>query len=308
MPRHIAHAQRHFDRVAPRFPDHDALLREVEARLFERIAMMKLAPQRIADLGCGRGQGLLRLARHFPQAVLLGLDVARQMLKHARGSDTAWRTMRRTLAQWMPGLVQGVDNIAWVQGDFARTPIARNSVDLVYSNLALHYSCNPAEVLQEWSATLRDGGLLLFSCLGPDTLKELRKHWPAPDVAFMPLTDMHDLGDMLMRAGLVNPVMEMETITMTYPDAKALKAELAALAWHPLQPEHTGLKGRMLRLQMEAALNANAREDGRLGVTIEVITGHAWCVAPSQKTLRAADGSSAVHVSLDRIGMKPRRM
>jgi hypothetical protein len=62
----------------------------------------------------------------------------------------------------------------------------------------------------------------------------------------------------------------------------------------------------MLRLQMEAAFDATARTDGRLGVTIEVVTGHAWCVAPSQKTVRAADGSSAVHVSLDRIGLKPR--
>lgn len=301
-------SQRHFDRVASAMSQHDALLREIETRLLERIDMMRLEPLRIADLGCGAGNALALMAKRFPRAHLVGLDLSQQMLRQANGSGNAWRSMRRTLGGLIPGLAVGSDAVDWLQADFAQPPIAPHSVDLVYSNAALHFTCNPQAALSAWAELLRPDGLLLFSCFGPDTLKELRTG-PHSAQAMVSLTDMHDLGDMLMGAGLAAPVMEMESITLTYPDEQTLLTEFDVLlcqrARSARRDVSTASEIDEASDDRHAAVACAQREDGRYAVTIEVITGHAWCVAPKQKQVRESDGSTTVRVPLGATGLKP---
>ena len=78
---------------------------------------------------------------------------------------------------------------------------------------------------------LRVGGLLSFTTLGPDTLKEIRTSFAGLDrhTHVNRFIDMHDVGDMLVRAGFANPVMDMEYLTLTYADAGAMMRELKAL-------------------------------------------------------------------------------
>jgi malonyl-CoA O-methyltransferase len=306
MPQDLKYCQHHFDRVANRVPQHDAVLREIETRLLERIDMMRLEPKRIADFGCGAGNALALLSKRYPKAQLLGLDLSQEMLRQASGSGNAWRAMRRAMGGMIPGLAVGSDAVEWIQADFAQPPLAPASIDLLYSNAALHFSSDPAKVIAGWANLLREGGLLLFSCFGPDTLKELRTVWPHAAESFVRLTDMHDLGDMLMGAGLAAPVMEMESLTLTYPDVDTLLAELGVLSCHPAGPTQRGLSGRQARDQIRRAASAGTmRADGRHGVTVEVVTGHAWCVAKAQKQVREADGSTTIRVPLKATGLKP---
>jgi malonyl-CoA O-methyltransferase len=119
----------------------------------------------------------------------------------------------------------------------------------------------------------------MFSCLGPDTLRELRalyaaQGWAPPAHEF---TDMHDWGDMLVQAGFAEPVMDMERITLTFETPERLLLELRELGRNLSLHRNSGLKGRQWHAQLLQALHQLARpeDDGRLVLTFEVIYGHA---------------------------------
>jgi malonyl-CoA O-methyltransferase len=92
------------------------------------------------------------------------------------------------------------------------------SLQMLWANMLLHQVADPQALIAHWHRTLAVDGFLMFSCFGPDTLRELRElyralGWPAPAHEF---TDMHDWGDMLVQAGFAEPVMDMERITLTF--------------------------------------------------------------------------------------------
>jgi malonyl-CoA O-methyltransferase len=135
----------------------------------------------------------------------------------------------------------------------------------------------------------------MFSTLGPDTLMELRHSWEAADGynhvnAFM---DMHDVGDALVRAGLADPVMDVERITITYHDVVGLMRDLKNLGAHNVsagRPQSLTGKGRLRA--MRVAYEAFRRKDGLLPATYEVVYGHAW--APQASLSRKRENGVAV--------------
>ncbi|MHB8668514.1 MAG: malonyl-ACP O-methyltransferase BioC, partial [Burkholderiales bacterium] len=257
-------------RAAATYAGAAVLAREVEARMLERLQYIRLAPQRVLDAGCGDGDGARRLARAYPEAQLLGLDFSYPMLQAARRGRT-W--LRRVVAR---------ERVAYLCADLAAVPLAAASVDLVWSNLALHCAADPLPLLRELRRVLKVGGLLMFSCYGPDTLKELKRAFAAHDGAahVHPFIDMHDLGDMLSTCGYAEPVMDMELITLTYADADALLADLRATGQvNALAARRRGLTGRGVFSAMRAAY-AELRRDGRLPASFEIVYGHAWKPQP----------------------------
>jgi malonyl-CoA O-methyltransferase len=150
---------------------------------------------------------------------------------------------------------------------------------------------------------LRPGGLLHFTSFGPDTLKELRSAWAAAD-AYTHVNrfiDMHDLGDAMLRAGLAEPVMDVERYTLTYPDVGGLMRDLKAIGAHNVNAGRSrGLTGRYAIKRMTAAYEDERRE-GRLPATFEVVFGQAWAPVAPQRP-RAAAGETRIPVS--RIGRR----
>lgn len=168
---------------------------------------------------------------------------------------------------------------------------------MLWANMVLHQESRPLGLLRRWHAQIEVGGFLMFSCLGPDSLHELRtvyaaQGWPAPAHDF---TDMHDWGDMLVQAGFAEPVMDMERITLTYSSAAAMLGELRSFGRNLASGRFAALRGRGWRERLEEAIDRQGARDaqGRLCLGFELIYGHAFKAAP-----RPARGESQ-SVSVD---------
>jgi malonyl-CoA O-methyltransferase len=121
-------------------------------------------------------------------------------------------------------------------------------------------------------------GFLMFSCLGPDTARELRAlyaalGWPPAGQEF---TDMHDWGDMLVHGGFAEPVMDMERIRLGFDTPQRLLQELRELGANLHPGRFPALRGRRWRARLHDALERELRgPDGKLTLTFEIIYGHA---------------------------------
>lgn len=284
VPARVATVRAQFDARARRFSEHDALVREVRNRLADRLQYIRLEPRRVLDVGCGAGGAMTVLQARYPSAHIAGLDVSEQMLVQRPHG------LRDRLPRWLGGQPP-----VRIVADAGRLPIADDSVELVFSNLMLHWHPEPHTLFPEWKRVLRVDGLLLFSCFGPDTLKELRAACAValPRVHPMPFIDMHDFGDMMVAAGFADPVMDAEVLTLTYPSASALIREVRALGGNPRDDRFTGLpSGRQARSLLDA-LDARLGEGGRIALTFEVAYGHAWNPPPR--------GRGETTISVDRL-------
>jgi malonyl-CoA O-methyltransferase len=258
------------------------LQREVGARLLERVAVIRMQPDRILDLGAGTGHVTRLLRKAYPAAGVIGVDIAHAMLLQARSKSGWWRRPK------------------FVCGDMERLPFQNQSVDMLISNVSLQW-CNDLDaVFAEFRRVLRPGGALFFSTFGPDTLRELRSSWQVADDyshvnAFL---DMHDVGDALVRAGLAEPVLDVERITLTYAEVRGLMSDLKVLGAHNVtQGRARGLTGRGAWRAMLAAYE-KFRRDGLLPATYEVVYGHAWAPLPRET---AANPNHAVRIPVTAI-------
>jgi malonyl-CoA O-methyltransferase len=268
--------RRRFERAAPRYADASRLEAEVGARMLERLDYVKIAPKRLLDAGCGPAREARALGARYADAELVLLDLALPMLRLAR---RAGGVLSRLLGRRRP---------LAVCADLERLPLRPASMELAWSNMALHWAGDPLAAIREFHRVLAPEGLLMFSTLGPDTLKELRAVAGAARVhAF---ADMHDIGDMLVAAGFAAPVMDAERITLSYAGATALLADLRASGQTcALAARPRGLAGKGFLSALTGGLEAQ-RLEGRLEATFEVVYGHAWKAAPA----RAADGRAIV--------------
>jgi malonyl-CoA O-methyltransferase len=257
-------ARRAFGRAARTYAAASRVEVEVASRMLERLDYVKVAPRRILDAGSGAGRDAPRLTRRYPGAGVFALDSALAVLPRSTLLDRM--RGRRTLP---------------VCGDMQRLPFADASFELAWSNMALHWVEDPLAALRELARVLAPEALLMFSTLGPDTLKELRAGAGAARVH--EFIDMHDLGDMLLAAGFAAPVMDMEMLRVAYASGRQLLADLRASGQTNARLDRPrGLAGRAFRERLERALGAPMQS------TYEVIYGHAW--------KRGAEPAKSIHV------------
>jgi malonyl-CoA O-methyltransferase len=253
--------------------------------MLERLDYVKLLPRRILDAGSGPSPQASPLARRYAHAQLVAMDFSLPMLRQVKPAGLMER-------------IAGRGRRNTVCADIARIPLAARSMSLVWSNMALHWAADLQTAIREFHRVLEVDGLLMLSTLGPDTLKELRAAFTANagPLHVHGFIDMHDLGDMLVAAGFSAPVMDTETITLTYPGVDAMTADLRSSGQAcSLAGRLRGLLGPRRWQRVRTALEKGAR-DGRLPATIEVVYGHAWKPAPR----RTPEGHAIVNLGTAR--------
>jgi malonyl-CoA O-methyltransferase len=267
-----------------RQPDAPWLHGEVARRMAERLALIRLQPERIIDWWSFLGGGRERLAGAYPKAQLLAVEPTDALAARSREAQrAAWWSPRR-----------------W-RGHGREVVLARDDLgsgaQLLWANMMLHAVKDPPALMARWQRALAADGFVMFSCLGPDTLRELRGlyarlGWPAPMAEFV---DMHDLGDMLVQAGFADPVMDQETLTLHWATPEAALAELRSLGGNVSPLRFDGLRTPRWRAALERELRALAGADGRLSMRFEIAYGHAFKALP-----RARPGQPTT-VSLDEM-------
>ena len=262
--------RRAFNRAARDYDAAAVLQREVCNRMLERLDYIRQKPAHVLDAGSGTGWGTRQLAQRYPAAQVVALDIALGMLGVAREQSGWWRKLFAS------------GNQAHVCADVEALPLAANSMELVWSNLTLQWCNDLPATFRGLKRVLKVGGLLMFSTFGPDTLKELRSAFHGVDdrTHVNRFIDMHDIGDMLAHSGFAEPVMDMEIITLTYNDMKAVMQDLRGIG------AHNATAGRAQGMMGKAAWQAllgnyeRYRRDGKLPATFEIIYGHAWKPKP----------------------------
>jgi malonyl-CoA O-methyltransferase len=173
--------------------------------------------------------------------------------------------------------------------------VPAGQAQLVWSNMSLHWAQDAPTLMREWQRALAVDGFLMFTTLGPGTLVALAdlyraRGWGTP---YPPWTDMHDLGDMLVEAGFADPVMDQETLRLTWSSPQAALDELRTLGANTDRVRFPGLRTPRWRARLLEALGAQVDAQGRVLLEFEVVYGHAFKPAPrarvSQETAVGLD-------------------
>jgi malonyl-CoA O-methyltransferase len=254
------------------------------------LALTRFKPRIVCDVGCGTGLVTLDLARRYRGVKLYASEMAPDLLALVR-ARAPWLRPWSCLCAYPDQL-----------------PLRDASCDLLFSNLALQWSNDVGSAMSEFSRVLRADGLLMFATLGPDTLWELRASWRSADECphVHGFLDLHDLGDAMLRAGLRDPVTDVERLTLTYGDVKALLSDLKSLgATNALWGRRAGLTGKE-RLQAMISSYETHRCEGRIPATFEIVYGHAW--GKSETGTRRNDAASGItEIPLEALVARLRR-
>ena len=258
----------HAKRARPPF-----VLAEVARRMLERLDYISVPVASLVIVGAGYGEARAALAQRYPTAAIIEVAVSPALVA-ARRAAAQPRGLKKLLSAFSATPAEPLT--AHIAPPNA-LPLADESVDLVFVNLATLVDAQLATALTEWQRVLRPGGFVLFTALGPDTGKQLVRAFAArgTQADTRALVDMHDWGDALLESGFSDPVMDMEVLTLAYATADNCLREAGQLL--PTRPSSDGLRGRAclqpVRLELEAQ-----RQGEAIALTLELIYGHAFKV------------------------------
>ena len=258
------HIRRRFERAASTFDESDFVHSATREGLHARLAPLLIDAKTVVDLGAATGAASPALEKRFRPARVISVDIAHSMLTKAR-EKKSWLSKN-----------------GFAQASAESLPFANESVDVIFCNLLLPCVSDPAAVFAEVARVLRKGGIFAFATLGPDSLREIGRAWSVVDgnAHINRFPDMHDLGDGLVSAGLRDPVLDVDRLSVSYQNSARLFADLKAVgARNALRQRASTLTGRQRFAAMLAALDRGA-VDGRITLDLELVFGHCWGAGP----------------------------
>ena len=238
---------------------------EIARRMSQRLALFKKPPQHIVDWSSWLGGGASLLAEAHPRASLTAVEEFEPLVARTRNA------LRRPWWSFGPWAAPPKEVLLASSGDLI-------SADLIWSNMLLHGVKDPPALFERWRQMLSPEGFVMFSCLGPGALRGLkdiyhRRGWPTHSIEFV---DMHDLGDMLVRSGFADPVMDQETLTIQWDSPRALCDDLRLLGGNASPARFGGLRTSRWLASLHNELQILKNEDGKLSLEFEIVYGHAF--------------------------------
>lgn len=275
-------------------PEAPWLHTEVARRMAERLPVIRSQPETVLQWWAHAGGSDALLRQTYRKARQLRVEPTGALLaRSAQAGAAPWWSARRWTGAAAPAIAE------------ADVPAAAGG--LLWANMVLHAAVDPPRLLAQWRRALAVDGFLMFSTLGPDTLREL--HALYADIGAgspaAPLVDMHDIGDMLVHAGFADPVMDQEQLTLTWATPEALLAELRQLGGNADPARAAGLRTPRWHRRLREALAARAGPDGRIAMRFEVVYGHAFNPAPRPPVAASTSVSLDDMRAMVRAGVKP---
>jgi len=258
------HIRRRFERAAATFDDSDFVHTVTRDGLLARLEPLLVDAETVIDLGAATGAANRALEKRFKGARVVSIDLAHNMLKKAR-EKKSWLSKN-----------------TFTQASADALPFANESVDVIFSNLLLPWAHDPSLIFSELARVLRKGGVFAFATLGPDSLQEISRAWGSIDANehVNRFPDMHDLGDGLVNAGLRDPVLDVDRLSVSYQNSARLFADLTAVgARNALNQRAKSLTGKRHYTAMVNALDDTA-VDGQITLDLELVFGHCWGAGP----------------------------
>lgn len=278
---HPPHIARRFNKAAPHYDRHALVQYEVGNRLLKRLDCILSSPRYILDIGSGTGVLTRALQARFPDSIVVGLDLAHNMIKQALQAPHSHH------------------DLFYLCADMQSLPFKDQTFDLIFSNFTLQWGNNLPAIFTECKRLLSPTGMLFFTTLGPDTLCELRQSFAAVDnfQHIHPFYDLHDIGDMLLDCAFQDPVVDKENITICYDNVLSLLHDLKGVGSANFSAlKKPGCMTPHLLQKVQMAYGQYKDPANRYPATYEIIYGHA--LSPSLYR-RSADG--LVHIPGNKI-------
>lgn len=270
--------QRAYNRSAKTYADAAIIYQEVGRRLLSRLEYTRLDPKVILDAGCGLGNFSQELALLYPNAHIIALDFAENMIQFGKK-----------------------EAIHRIVGDVEVLPLGSESVDLIFANQLIPDVLNITGLLEEFHRVLRTEGAFYFSSLGPDSFKEIKQAWATVDTYghMHEMGDLHHLGDALLSHQFIQPVIDMEQIVLHYREPQRLLRDIKEQGGYNIHPiRRKGLMGQDALAYLHKGLEAQCNAEGKIPLTYEVVYGHAW--RGEKKSMYNAE-TGETYISLDML-------
>jgi malonyl-CoA O-methyltransferase len=240
------------------------LAREVGEQMLARLQWVKFQPNCIAEVGAKTGYCASLLQKQYPQASVFAVDTHYPMLQYLREQDIS---------------------VQPICADMHALPFSNHSLDVIFANLIASWSDDIPALFREWQRVLKPNGLLMFSCFGPDTLKECREI--LADITLPHLLDMHNYGDALTKCRYVDPVMDVEYFTLNYRNQEKL---------------FTDLRNTEMIISEHVTMPTFEQQQIPLTTRYEIVYGHAW--GPQLHLEQSSDEQGMVKFPLSHLRMR----
>ncbi len=270
------------DRAATRAQDFNFLFAETAERLADRLDDTTRSFPIAVDLGCHSGELGQIIGKRGEIEQLYQADISQRYAKAAQANNA--------------GNTNGT-----IVADEEFLPFAEGSLDLIISNLSLHWVNDLPGMLLQARRALKSDGLFLASMLGGETLKDLREALMTAEAEeeggvsprVSPFVDVKDAGALLQRSGFALPVVDADDLLIDYPDALKLMRDLSGMGESNLVAKRSKKFTKRSTLARAAAIyhERHARPDGRIHAKFQIIYLTAWAPDESQpKPLRRGTG------------------
>jgi malonyl-CoA O-methyltransferase len=242
-----------FSKAACHYDKFAQLQRDIGEVLLSQLSKPKLSLNNLVDLGCGTGYFSKKLNIKFPSASLTCFDLSTVMLEQAK---------KHNLAQ-----------VTFQQGDIDSLPFAKESIDLIYSNLVVQWSDNLGACLKQLHSSLKTGGRCYLSTLISGTLNELTQAWKSVDDK--PHTNtfltLKDLESVVRNCAFSTINITTETRVLEYKNVVEVMRALKGIGANHVHGHQTlHISGRQLIKQLQAGYQPFINQQGLCNLTYQV--------------------------------------